>query len=131
MKIGMSNNVNRRMNQIGSYCPMELKLLRAYGPLTRTETFDFEKYLHEHFKISLIKYEWFRYWEGEEETADLLFDEFDFSAAKELILEQAKNNFKDQKSIKRIQSITKSRLRLFDDLANNDYIYAELTGESI
>ncbi len=128
IKIGVTNNIKRRMNQIKPYCPLELSLLRLYGPLTRKEAFNFESYLHTCFMSDKMKNEWFRYWrEDDIDMYDDLFDEFDFENAEEIIKEETRIKMSAMKDVEAYNKAMKKRIHLFDQLANNDDVYFFMT----
>lgn len=59
VKIGVTKSVLRRFTQINKDCPLEISIVRTYGPMERKYAYKLEHYLHLHFENIKEKGEWF------------------------------------------------------------------------
>lgn len=57
-KIGVAQDVYKRIIGMQTSCPYELKIVATYTP-TKLSAFDLEKTLHSHYATSRLKGEWF------------------------------------------------------------------------
>ena len=60
VKIGITDNLDARVNQIQNGNPEPVEVVAAYDVVDRTAAIDIEKGLHEFFKWHRIRREWFR-----------------------------------------------------------------------
>lgn len=70
VKIGISNNPERRLKQIATYCPVEPRIYAKYGPTTQGQAAEAEWYLHKTFADRRSYREWFSLTSRELKTID-------------------------------------------------------------
>ena len=72
VKIGVTKSTMRRFTQINKDCPLEINVVRTYGPMERKYAYKLENYLHLYFDDIREKGEWFRYNDDLPEQLDSL-----------------------------------------------------------
>lgn len=60
IKIGLSDNVCKRIEELQTGNPVELLLIAAIGPMSRKKAEQLEKSLHKKFRHKRIRGEWFK-----------------------------------------------------------------------
>jgi len=61
IKIGISKNVHKRLNQLQVGCFIKLRILSKIGPMTRREALDRERDIHNTFRPYISTGEWFHF----------------------------------------------------------------------
>jgi len=75
MKVGVTKSVMRRFTQINKDCPLEIKIVRTYGPMERRYAYQLETYLHLYFNDIKEKGEWFKYSDDFSKQLDMLLQD--------------------------------------------------------
>jgi hypothetical protein len=59
IKIGISDNPDKRLSTIRVSCPFPVEYLHSFGPMTRPEALRHENGLHDAYKDNRMQGEWF------------------------------------------------------------------------